>query len=365
MAKRKGFEETVNDKINYVFQIMNQLQSHEVDYLYTECHKFIKDQKIKNAILESIDLLQQEKFTDIEIKIKDAIQWNNEIDLGMLLADAEERYRKLEELSKDRIPWPWQRLNILNPGMLKKQLYTIVSSSSVGKTIFLDNTAFHTWHTHKKNVVSITMELSELIKGKRMDAYGLKMPMSLLEDNKHDVIKFYEDNKTENRLFIKEFPTSNATVRDDFYQYLYNLELYAGLHPKDIGLIIIDYGDIVKPQRVTGNMYMDGGSVFEDMRALAIDLDVPVLTASQLNRSVTKNNLTVDELNEAVLAESFKKLNISDFMLALINSPEERMMGKINFKILKDREGQKEVILPMKVDYPQLRIFDPVTTSKP
>lgn len=78
------------------------------------------------------------------------------------------------------------------------------------------------------------------------------------------------------------------------------------------------------------------------------------------HNSVVKNNMTADELSEAVIADSFKKLMLSDFMIALINSPEERSQGKLNFKILKDREGQKDIVIPMRVDYPALRIFDEI-----
>jgi replicative DNA helicase len=358
IAEKQAYDDSVIKKTRQVFQSINLIKPQEVEYLYDECNKFIKNQKIKDAIISGIDLLEKDGYEEIESKIKEAVQWNNDINLGIEINHAKERYEELDKLSKNRIPWPWRRLNIINPGMLSKQLYMVASSSSVGKSIFLDNVAFYSWHTLKKNIVSITLELSELIKAKRMDAFGMKMEMNVLEERKGEVIKFYEDNKTENRLFIKEFPTGAATVKKDFMGYLYNLELYAGLHPNDIDLLIVDYAGIVKAHKVTGNMYQDGASVCEDLRALGVEYDFPVLTADQFNRTVVKAAMTAEELTEAVIGESFRKYQLVDWMLGLINTPEERAQGKINFKTLKDREGQKDLVLPMKISYPQLRIID-------
>ena len=363
LSFRGGFYNDVETLIHKIYAVQNTLQQHEIEYLYQECNKFIKEQKIKDAILKSVDLLQNNKYHEIEEIIKHAVQWNNDIKLGTLINDAATRYTQLEELYSNIIPWPWQRLQALSEGMLQKQLYIVISSSSVGKSIFLDNVAFYSWFHLHKNVVSITMELSELKKCQRMDAYGLQIPMKELRLNKEKIIKFYETNQRKNRLFVKEFPTMGATVEKDFKAYLYNLELYAGLHPEDIDLIVVDYGDIVRPRRFTGNMYMDSGSVFESLRALAIEYNCPVLTASQTNRSVSKESMTAEEVTEGVLADSFKKLMIADWMLALVNTPEERARGIINFKILKDREGQKDVIIPMKIEYPQLRIYDVFDTK--
>jgi len=356
-SKMDSFDE-MTQVVNRVYKLNGKLQQHEVDDLYDQCDEFVKQQKIKHALLKGVDLLNEGKYNEIEDEMRIAVAWNSDVNLGTQLPDAKERYIAVDELYRDIITWPWQRLQMFDEGMLKKQLYVVISSSSVGKSIFLDNCAFHTWFELKKNVVSISLELSELKKGQRMDAYGLKTEMKTLRDNKSKVIKFYEDNKRDNRLFIKEFPTSAASVEHDIRNYLYNLELYAGLHKKDIDLILIDYGDIVKPKRVTGNSFHDQGTVFEAMRALGIEYDCPVLTASQTNRSVVQDQMTAEELTEATIAESFKKLSIADWMLALVNTPEERAAGRVHFKKLKDREGEKNIIIPMAINYPQLRIYD-------
>lgn len=357
-AYKMSAEQEMNDAITRVYKAVGKLQQHEVDDLYAECDTFVRQQKIKHALLKGVDLLEEGKYNEIEDEMRSAVAWNSDVNLGTQLPDAKERYEAVDELYENIITWPWKRLQMMDEGMLRKQLYVVISSSSVGKSIFLDNCAFNTWFSLKKNVISISAELSELKKGQRMDAFGLKTEMKTLRNNKAKVIKFYEDNKRENRLFIKEFPTSAASVEHDIRNYLYNLELYAGLHKKDIDLIVIDYGDIIRPKKITGNAFHDQGSVFEAMRALGQEYDCPVLTASQTNRTVVQDQMSAEELTEATIAESFKKLSIADWMLALVNTPEERANGRVSFKKLKDREGEKNVIIPMAINYPQLRIFD-------
>lgn len=363
MASKKGFDESIFKQIKTIYKAVKSLQKHEVDYLYDECNRFIKDKKIETAVMRIIDLKEEGKHDEIEAVMREAVQWNNEIDLGSQIIDAVERYKQLDQLYDGLVLWPWARLNAISEGMFRKQLYLTVASSSVGKTIFLDNVAFHTWKKLKKNVVSITLEVSELKKCQRMDAYGMKIPLKELRGRRDEVIKFYDGVKNEAKLYVKEFPTGKATVEKHIMSYLYNLELYAGLHPSDIGLIVIDYGDILKPSKVFGNMYKDTGGAFESMRALAQEVNVPVLSAGQLSKEVVKYNMTAEELNEALMGESFIKYKIADWMLAMVNSPEERMRGRINFKILKDREGQKDIILPMNIDYPTLRIYDATSST--
>jgi len=358
MAEKKGYEDSVVKQIKLIYKNVKSMPKHEIDFLYDECNEFIHEKKIEDAVIKIIDLKEQKKYPEITQVMREAVQWNNDIDLGMQITEARERYKQIEAAYEGLIRWPWERLNAISEGMFRKQLYVNVASSSVGKTIFLDNVSFHTWKNLKKNVVSITLEVSEVKKCQRMDAYGMKIPLKELVGQKEKVIKFYEDEKCENRLFVKEFPTGKATVEHHIMGYLYNLELYAGLHLRDIDLIVVDYGDILKPSKVFGNMYKDTGGAFESLRSLAQEINVPVLTAGQLSKSVVQYNMTVEELNEATMGESFIKYKIADWMLAMINTPEERSRGRINFKILKDREGQKDIILPMNVDYPCLRIYD-------
>jgi len=359
-VERKNYDESVAKQIKEVFKTTKSLEPHMMKYFHDECGAFIKDRMVIDSFLESAELYKQRKYNEMLESMKKAVSWTAEVQLGTQPKDAVERYNELEKMYESSVSWPWARLQqSLHCGLLKKHLYVVVGASSVGKSILLDNVAFDAWHKQQKNVVSISLEIPEIKKCQRMDAYGLKIPQNELINRKDEVFNFYEDNQTEKRLYVKEFPTRKASVEKEITNYLMNLELHAGLHKDDIDLIIIDYGDILKPLHFTGNMYNDVGSCFEAMRALATEYDCPVLTAGQLSREVAKNDMSVDDVNEGFVGESQKKYNIADFLMAAINTVQERANGIINFKVMKDREGSKDLIIPMKIDYPSLRIYDP------
>ncbi len=358
MANKLFKDNDTEKRIERIFEIKNTIPDSAIKYLDDECNIFVRDKKIEEAVSKIIVLKEERKYGEIETVMRDAVQWNNEISLGTEIHQARERYEQLDDLYSNILPWPWKRLNTLCDGMLRKQLYSVVAASSVGKTIFCDNVAWYSWFNLKKNIVSISTEISELKKGQRMDAYGFSIPMRELKNNREEIIKFYEDNKRENRLFIKEFPSGKAVVEKDIYGYLYNLELYAGLHPSDIDLIILDGGNLLRPHRMANTMYENIGQNFEALRAMAIDFDCPVLASAQLGKDAKKKNVTIDDINESIIAESFKIQQSSDWVLALHNGADERANELVTFKLLKDRDSKKDTKLQMRIYYEKMTISD-------
>ncbi len=362
VAARKRYDAGVVGAIERTYETIGNGFSHdELAYLYDECKLFIKNNKIKVALLDSVDLLESQAFLDIEHKMKDAVNWDPEVKLGTRIEDVDSRFDELERVSSNVIPSPWRALNqILGGGFYGKELSMFASSSSVGKSIALDNIAHGSWMAGF-NVVSVTLELSEARKCQRMDAAALRIPMGDVIRRKDDVANFYKSKATEAMLFVKEFPTGRMSM-DDLMNYLYQLELYTGLKMRGggkegVNLIVVDYLDIARPNgKKTGDAYADQGMVGEEMRAVAQELDVPVVTATQLNRS--NIGVSIDELTEGYLADSWRKMGIADALIALASTQEERAAGRINAKALKNRNGPKDVITPLRVVYEQLRITD-------
>ena len=145
--------------------------------------------------------------------------------------------------------------------------------------------------------------------------------------------------------------------------YLYQLELYEGLRMHGggtggINLLVVDYLDILLPDRrsAKGDTYTDQGTIGEEMRAVAQELNIPVVTATQFNRSNLLTN--IDSLTEGNLADSWKKMNTADCLIGMHNTPEERANGRINYKLLKCRNGAKDVIIPMNIAYDKLLITE-------
>jgi len=360
---KKKYNQLVADKIIKIFNFVD-LKEKELRYLYDECNFFIKSNKIKNSIMDSVDLVEKseneidedkrkEYTLAIESNIKEATSWNLEVKLGTKITDVNERFEQYDELNRSVMKTPWSSINqVIGGGVFSKELTLVASSSSVGKSIWLDNFARYAWAELKKNVLVITLEMSETRKFQRIDAEMFNIPMGDVIFNKDKIIKYFKSNKYENELYIKEFPTASVNI-NHLKQYVYQLELYTGFKPD---IIYIDYLDIMLPTRRANDDYVDQGAIGAELRGWAVETDVPVVSATQLNR--LSKSVTIEDLSEEHLADSYKKLMIADTIIFLSNTPEQRQNGIIGCKIGKARNGVKDIIFSLGVDYPKLKIFE-------
>ncbi len=349
---KKSYDEDTLKSTRRIYA-MGDLTEKEVKYLYDECAEFIKNNKIKNAILESVELLDQGKFEEIEMNIKSATSWSSDIKLGTDMIMVRERMAALEQVVGACIPSPWPTLNkIIGGGAFEKELTLCASSSSVGKSIWLDNWATYAWKELKKNVLVLTLELSEVRKAQRMDAEMHAIKANDIILRKEEIFKWYDENKLNSKLFIKEFPTNTVNI-NALKQYAYQLELYTGFKPD---VIFVDYLDLLNPTKKTFDDYSDQGRVGSELRGWAVELAIPLISASQLNRKVV--NLPIIEISEEHISDSYKKMMVSDTIVVLSNTPEERINGIINQKSIKARNGQKDIHFSCGVDYPTLTIYD-------
>jgi len=358
--RKSGYEEKEIDVIRGLYEESKRdFKPSEISALEKDVETFVRANKAKTAIMRAATHLGKKDFSEkILTDVKDAILWNPKIDMGIKITDVEKRYSKLREVFTDAVPTPWKFINDnIGGGLYKKTLTIFCSASSVGKSIALDQLALHTWLSGK-NVVVITLELSDIIKSQRIDSCLMEKSMKSLmaqEQLVKDTYKMYE-SKLKSRMFIKEYPTSSATALD-FENYLYQLELYEGLKPDDIGLLAIDYGDICLPiGGSTGNDYRDGRTIFENIRALAQRCNFPTATASQFNRKVL--DVGIEELSEGNLADSWWKMNTGDVIIALWNNPQLREEDRIYFKFLKNRFGPKNIYTELRSQYEFLKFVE-------
>lgn len=351
LATKKNFDKDGFKTIEEVYA-KKHMELSEIDFLREETNCFIKNSKLERAILSSVDLLNKKDYNQIYDLITNAVHWNPDINLGTDYANAVKRYAVLDGLITDVVESPWESLNhFLSGGFYKKELYLFVASSSVGKSIALDQVALHAWDKLGMNVAVITFEMSEERKGQRMDACKFGIPVTEVYNEKSKVINAFENNKRKNKLFIKELPQSATTA--DIEQYLYQVKLYENI---DIDILVVDYMDIMSPKRARVNEYLDQGTIGADLRDLAKTLGVPTISASQMGRSAL--NIPINELDESKIADSWKKIMIADGVIALAYTAEERKNGRINMKGLKNRNGVKDFIIKLKIKYEILKISD-------
>jgi len=321
----------------------------ELAYIHDQIVIFIKTRMYRDVMVEGINKIDDpESFEEINDKLRKAVLWRMEENFGTDIMKVNERYAKQKELLKDYIPLPWMDLNkVIGGGLFPKTLSTFAAASSVGKSIALDQTAFYVWSQLKKNVVLISLELSEEIKGLRIDTQFTGLKIEELVKNEDKVVEAYKSlNVDDKKLIIKEYPASSMnTIK--ISHFISRLEMYTGFQPD---FIIVDYADLLLPNSLKrNNLYQDGGEVFEQLRGLAYEYKVPVLTATQFGRAAIE--LGPDEVNESHISESQKKMNTCDNIIGIIATATMRAMGQACFKTLKARNGIKDMILPKTVSY--------------
>lgn len=344
----KGVNNTVLQTVERIFE-REQLSDSELQYYHDELLKFIKTGKIRDVIFEGINKIDDPNaFEDIQEKLKNAVLWRVDETLGTDITNVKERYARQKELLDSYVPSPWSKLNsAIGGGFFNKTLSCFVAGTSVGKSIALDQVAFYAWSVLRKNVLVVSLELSEEIKSMRIDSQFLEKFLGELPSRQKEVEEAYSKiNSDGKRLIIKEFPTSSVSVRK-VANFTSKLSTYSNFKPE---LIVVDYGDLLLPNSgKRESLYSDGGAVFEALRGLAYEFNCPVVTATQFNRN--SGEKTPSEVNEYDISESHKKIMTLDTCVAIVATPGMRAQGQACFKTLKARMGVKDTVLPLSVSY--------------
>lgn len=344
----KGISSSVIQTIERVFD-RESLSDSELQYYHDELLKFIKTGKIRDVIFEGINKIDDPNaFEEIQDKLKNAVLWRIDENLGIDITDVKERYAKQNEMLQSFVASPWPALNkAIGGGFFNKTLSCFVAGTSVGKSIALDQLGFYAWSELQKNTLIISLELSEEIKSMRIDSMFLERFLGELPSRQKEVEQAYSKIESNGkRLIIKEFPTSSVSVRK-VANFISKLQTYSGFEPE---IIVIDYGDLLLPNSgKRESLYADGGAVFEALRGLSYEFNCPVVTATQFNRN--SGEKTPSEVNEYDISESHKKIMTLDTCIAIVATPGMRAQGQAAFKTLKARMGIKDYVLPLNVSY--------------
>jgi replicative DNA helicase len=348
-----------------VVDIIHQLEptDNNLEWLIVESEKFCKDKALYNAILESISLIDEKNSTASKDGIPSILQAALSVcfdtNIGHDYIDnAESRYDFYHKLTT-RIPFDLELLNkITNGGMPNKTLNIILAGTGAGKSLFMCHQAAACL-TQGRNVLYITLEMAEERIAERIDANLMNITLDQLREIPREVFDSRIEkirNKTEGRLIIKEYPTAGAHV-GHFKGLLTELSMKRSFKPD---IIIVDYLNICTSSRFKGgsnvNSYTIIKSIAEELRGLAVEMNVPILSATQTTRGGYGN--TDVELTDT--SESFGLPATADLMFALIASEELDAMNQIMVKQLKNRYGDpnsyKRFVLG--IDRAKMKLYD-------
>lgn len=350
-----------NDVIESIPNQSDQMS--QLEWLLDTTEKFCKDKAIYNAIRESIKIIDDKtgKYSNGTIPqlLSDALAVSFDTSIGHdFLADTESRfdfYHRREE----RIPFDLEYLNkITRGGLPRKTLNILLAGTGVGKTLAMCHMAASNL-VSGKNVLYITMEMAEEKIAERIDANLLNTPLDELyqlprETYQKKVERLKE--KTVGRLIIKEYPTSTAGAAN-FRHLLNELKIKKNFVPD---IIYIDYLNICMSSRLrqggSVNSYTYIKAIAEELRGLAVEFNVPIVSATQTTRGGYDNS----DVGLTDTSESFGLPATADFMVALIATEELKALNQIMVKQLKNRYNDPETYkrFVVGVDRSRMRLYD-------
>jgi len=321
-------------------ELRNSYQASQEDlaYVQEEFTTFCKNQKLKQALMDSADLLNQGDYDAIRGMIESALKAGMDKNIGHeYLKDIESRYR---ENYRPTIPTPWRVLNEgFQGGFGPGDLGIVFGNPGGGKSWMMVALAAHAVQ-QGFNVIYYTLELGEDYVGKRFDCYFTGY--SIDEVNKHRSKVEEIVTKLPGKLIVKEYPPKAATVTTikSHIQKCEDMEFKADL-------VIIDYVDYLRaPSKKYAERKDEIDDVFVAVKGLAKELKIPILTPSQVNRMGAKD--AVIEGDKA--AGSYDKLMVADVAISLSRQKEDKVNGTGRVHIMKNRYGMDGMTYNAKVD---------------
>jgi replicative DNA helicase len=309
----------------------------DLQYVQEEFTNFCKNQQLKKALLNSVDLLKAGDFDGIRNIIDSALKAGNDKNLGHeYVKDIENRYR---EDSRATIPTPWELINnLLQGGLGNGDFGLIFGNPGGGKSwslVALGGYAVKLGY----NVLHYTLELGENYVGKRYDAFFSKISVTKIDSFKHQIEELIP--QLPGKLIIKEFPTGKATISTIESHISKCVDL--GVKPD---LIIIDYVDLLSSKKKNRERKEEIDDIYTSTKGLARQLNIPIWSVSQVNRSGAQEKII--EGDKA--AGSYDKMMIADFAMSLSRKKEDKVNGTGRFHIMKNRYGTDGLTFGVKAD---------------
>ena len=345
--------------------IPNILIKEEVDsqWLYERTEKWCQDRALYIAVMESISIIDGKHQTLTKNALPDiltkALAVTFDTNIGHdYLEDVERRY-EFYHTQEDKIPFDIDLLNeITKGGLSNKSLNVALAGTGVGKSLFMCHIAANAL-SQCKNVLYITMEMSEERIAERIDANLLNVPIDQIMNLSKDIFATKIDklkSKTSGKLIVKEYPTGAANA-NHFRSLMHELKLKKSFVPD---IVFIDYLNICASSRMkmgnAVNSYTYIKAIAEELRGLAVEFNLPIVTATQTTRSGFSNS----DPGLEDTSESFGLPATADLMLALVSNEELERDNQIMIKQLKNRynDPNKNKRFLVGIDRSKMRLYD-------
>ena len=340
-------------------------EDREIDWLIDSTEKFCKDKALYNALMESIKLVDDNKRKDgisvgsIPQILTDALAVSFDQNIGHdFLDDSDSRY-EFYHRTEVKIPFDLDFFNkITKGGLPRKTLNIALAGTGVGKSLFMCHCAAGNLMAGL-NVLYITMEMAEEKIAERIDTNLLGMTTDDLRElpkTTYDTLMGRVKQRAKGKLIVKEYPTACAGSAN-FRHLINELKIKKNFVPD---IIYIDYLNICTSSRIKAgsnvNSYTMIKAIAEELRGLAVECNVPIVSATQ----TTRTGYSSSDVGLEDTSESFGLPATADFMFALISSEELQQLGQIMVKQLKNRYGDPSMHkrFVIGVDYSKMKLYN-------
>jgi replicative DNA helicase len=336
-------DEVVQKQVREYFARMHTKEVTDIEYIKEQSLDFCKKQNLKEAMLKSVNLLQNCSFDEISTVINDALKLGSDNNFGYdYMADFEARFQPKH---RNPLTTGWSDIDVICGGGLGKgELGVVIAPTGAGKSMVLVHLGAKAIQ-EDRTVVHYTLELQDTIIASRYDSCITGYPLS-------DIITFKEEiyeqiNGIDGKLIIKEYPTKSAST-NTIHAHLSRL-VKRGIKP---GLIIVDYADLLRPVVVRKEKRSELESIYEELRAMSTEFQCPIWTASQTNRS----GLNAEVITMEQISEAFNKCFVADFIFSVSRTVEDKQKNEGKMYIAKNRNGPDGIIYNVFMDTSNVNI---------
>ena len=350
----------LQDTMILVGEIKSDTANTPKEWLIDSTEEWCKDRAVYNGVISSIEIIQSDGSKgEIPDILRDALAVSFDTNIGHdFLDDWEPRY-DFYHTEEERVPFDLELMNkITKGGMPNKTLNICMAGTGVGKSLFMCHVAASCL-VQGKNVLYVTLEMAEEKIAERIDANLLDVSLNDLQDlpkamYKKKIKRVQE--KTKGKLIVKEYPTA-AAHSGHVRHLLQELDLKRSFKPD---IIFVDYLNICASFRIRPgsnmNTYTYVKAIAEEFRGLAVEFNVPIMSATQTNRA----GFVSTDIGLEDTAESFGLPATADFMFALISTEDLQELDQIMIKQLKNRYNDPTYHrrFVVGVDRPKMRLFD-------
>ena len=337
---------TILEQLKDVFRYM---ESDDLTFVKDEILKFCKNQEIKQAIMDSVSLLKHGNFDEIKSKIDSAMKAGADTNIGLeYVTDVAARYN---EAARHTITTGWDVIDdLMDGGLAPGELGVVMAPAGIGKSWLLINIGANAVKDGK-TVIHYTLELNENYVGQRYDSVFTGIPAQNLKNYREDIESKMLTLKGD--LIVKYFPTKSVGVMG--LKAHIEKTIMLGKKPD---LVIVDYGDLLKVN-IKKDKHEALEDLYEELRGMAGEYEIPVWTASQAGRSA----LEEDIIEADKIASSYGKVMVADFLMSLSRKVEDKMSGTGRGHVIKNRFGPDGITLPCKINTNngQFQFFEPQT----